>query len=135
MRTLNSSTTTRDVIVAFKLATAELKLEALLRALQHDQLALRYRPDQPRAPRGTPIGGQWIDDPASASRPRSAGTTEMGALTAQIPQANGTFLCIYDFGGPTIAFYSDNKNLGCPAISSLLGTRFRINDNYPRRQW
>ena len=23
----------------------------------------KYRPDQPRAPRGTPIGGQWIDDP------------------------------------------------------------------------
>ncbi|WP_375597975.1 hypothetical protein [Devosia sp. Naph2] len=26
------------------------------------QLERRYRPDQPRAPKGTPEGGQWIDD-------------------------------------------------------------------------
>lgn len=39
------------------LTTLELKLEALVWALER-----RYRPDQPRAPRGTPIGGRWILD-------------------------------------------------------------------------
>ena len=26
------------------------------------ELECRYRPDQPRAPQGTPEGGQWVDD-------------------------------------------------------------------------
>lgn len=30
----------------------------------------KYRPDQPRAPRGTPDGGQWILDPSSARQQR-----------------------------------------------------------------
>lgn len=39
------------------MATAELKLATLASRLER-----YYREDQPRAPRGTPIGGQWIDD-------------------------------------------------------------------------
>ena len=42
---------------AVRLATLEIKLDLLVRALER-----RYRPDQPRAPKGTPEGGQWIDD-------------------------------------------------------------------------
>lgn len=52
------------LLVALRLATAELKLDSLIHALER-----WYRPDQPRAPRGTPIGGQWIRD-----RTRVAGT-------------------------------------------------------------
>jgi hypothetical protein len=47
----------RVLLHALLLATLELKLEAFIFALER-----WYRPDQPRAPRGTPIGGQWIDD-------------------------------------------------------------------------
>lgn len=41
--------------LVLQLTTLELKLDAFIYALER-----RYRPDQPRAPRGTPIGGQWI---------------------------------------------------------------------------
>lgn len=40
-----------------RLATLSLKLDVLIGALER-----RYRPDQPRMPKGTPEGGQWIDD-------------------------------------------------------------------------
>lgn len=40
-----------------RLATLSLKLDVLVAALER-----RYRPDQPRAPRGTSEGGQWIRD-------------------------------------------------------------------------
>lgn len=40
-----------------RLATLSLKLDVLLAGLER-----RYRPDQPRAPKGTAEGGQWIDD-------------------------------------------------------------------------
>ena len=47
----------RRLIAAIRLATLELRARALQRAIER-----HYRADQPRAPRGTPIGGQWIDD-------------------------------------------------------------------------
>ena len=50
-------------IAAVRFATLEIKFDLLLRALER-----RYRPDQPRAPKGTPEGGQWIDDLFSASQ-------------------------------------------------------------------
>lgn len=63
----------RALSLVLQLATLELKLDAFVFALER-----WYRPDQPRAPRGTPIGGQWIDDVAdpdrtvvAARRPRS----------------------------------------------------------------
>lgn len=40
-----------------RVATLLLKLDVLIARLER-----RYRPDQPRAPKGTPEGGQWIDD-------------------------------------------------------------------------
>jgi hypothetical protein len=46
---------------------------------------VRYRPDQPRAPRGTPIGGQWIDDliaivpPVPVADAVLVGTRRLGA--------------------------------------------------------
>lgn len=38
------------------------------------QLALerRYRPDQPRAPRGTPIGGRWVEEDAARTALRQS---------------------------------------------------------------
>lgn len=47
----------RELSLAIQLPTLELKLDAFVWALKR-----RYRPDQPRAPRGTPIGGQWIEE-------------------------------------------------------------------------
>lgn len=40
-----------------RLATLSLKLDVLVSRIER-----RYRPDQPRAPKGTPESGQWIDD-------------------------------------------------------------------------
>jgi hypothetical protein len=45
-----------------QVTTLELKLDAFIWALER-----RYRPDQPRAPKGTPEGGQWIDDVGSST--------------------------------------------------------------------
>jgi hypothetical protein len=47
----------RRLLVAMRVASIEIKLDMLARSLERN-----YRPDQPRAPSGTPIGGQWIDD-------------------------------------------------------------------------
>ena len=47
----------RALIAAVRLATLEIKLGMLARALEK-----RYRADQPRAPKGTPEGGQWVTD-------------------------------------------------------------------------
>lgn len=56
--------------------SAALDLSAHLAFLRARRLALelRYREDQPRAPRGIPTGGQWIDDVVhvvAALRPRA----------------------------------------------------------------
>ena len=51
---------------AVRLATLEIKFDLLVRALER-----RYRPDQPRAPKGTREGGQWIDDLSMITAPSS----------------------------------------------------------------
>lgn len=58
--------------------THELKSEAALQRMRLTLFGLvralaeqKYRPDQPRAPKGTPEGRQWIDDPRTERRPRS----------------------------------------------------------------
>lgn len=66
-RSLRSSLYALTAAVRF--ATLEIKLHLLVRALER-----RYRPDQPRAPKGTPEGGQRVDDPFSASQRALAGT-------------------------------------------------------------
>lgn len=52
-----SAVSARTLRIAIRLATVELKLDVLIQSLER-----HYRSDQPRAPRGTPTGGQWIDD-------------------------------------------------------------------------
>jgi hypothetical protein len=53
------------LVLHLRLATLELKLATFVSTLER-----RYRPDQPRAPKGTPTGGQWVDDPSA--KPRSS---------------------------------------------------------------
>ena len=62
-------------IAAVRFATLEIKFDLLLRALER-----RYRPDQPRAPKGTPEGGQWVADANSARREQSGGERVRVAL-------------------------------------------------------
>jgi hypothetical protein len=45
------------MLLAIRLATLELKLATFVQAFER-----RYRPDQPRAPRGTSEGGRWVVD-------------------------------------------------------------------------
>lgn len=62
---------TRKVLAALareiRLATLSLKLDVLLAGLER-----RYRPDQPRAPKGTAEGGQWISNGQTPTRFRTA---------------------------------------------------------------
>lgn len=46
----------KALVWEIRLATLSLKLDVLIGGLER-----RYRPDQPRMPKGTPEGGQWID--------------------------------------------------------------------------
>jgi len=48
-------------------AAAEAGFAAAASRLKSALLETRYRPDQPRAPVGTPTGGQWILDLARPS--------------------------------------------------------------------
>jgi hypothetical protein len=126
----------RAAILTLQVATIELKAKALLRDLER-----WYRPDQPRAPKGTPEGGQWVDDlhsgGNSGGRSRIADLTSFGTLADQIRLNDGSLLCVYDFGsqqwllggGPT-------RQIGCYAIlhqSAVFPFGSRLNDNAPRR--
>ncbi len=130
MRTLNSSTTTRDVIIAFKLATAEMKLQALIRALQHYRLALRYRPDQPRAPRGTPIGGQWIDDGGPDGRLRKL-TAELGVriLAWKDPGMVGRAIYKFEFFSVVVSVGQRIPPLVLDHTSPVIESGRLLNDN------
>jgi hypothetical protein len=56
------------LLFLIRLTTLELKLDAFVQTLER-----RYRADQPRAPRGTPTGGQWIDDAVHVAATRCDG--------------------------------------------------------------
>ena len=105
--------------------TAALRLQGALER--------RYRPDQPRAPGGSPIGGQWID--AGAPLPRRRVASEMtlfGRLSKQYRHGR-TLLCVCDFGGQSWIFtYEKEGASGCYNIvhqSSALALGTRLNDN------
>lgn len=56
----------RAMSLSLERATLELKLDSFIFALER-----WYRPDQPRAPRGSPIGGQWIEAVGADRLPRA----------------------------------------------------------------
>jgi hypothetical protein len=82
----------RALKMIVKLATLELKLASVARALERN-----YRVDQPRAPSGTPIGGQWIDervDVAARRVPRVRCVSCGGASgSSGMYDIRGTMLC------------------------------------------
>jgi hypothetical protein len=94
----------RALIAAVQFATLEIKLGLLAKALEQ-----RYRADQPRAPKGTPEGGQWVHDRVrvAANGPRCDGF--YGGC-----QSGGTF-------GTTGAVRIGGKNLCMDCAIKLLG--------------
>lgn len=54
----------RPVPLEWLVAVADLRLYLAQRRFGRalDELVRKYRPDQPRAPKGTPEGGQWVVD-------------------------------------------------------------------------
>lgn len=58
----------RVAVADFQLYLAQRKLGRAI-----DEMVRKYRPDQPRAPKGTPEGGQWVIDPIGARQRRLAG--------------------------------------------------------------
>jgi len=63
----------------YRLADLKLSLLALRFSRALDDIVRKYRPDQPRVPRGTAEGGQWVSEGASR-KPH----TESRILVAQI---------------------------------------------------
>jgi hypothetical protein len=55
----------RVAVADFRLYTAQWRFGRAL-----DELVRKYRPDQPRAPKGTPEGGQWVSGNGTQERSR-----------------------------------------------------------------
>lgn len=102
-------------------------------------LERRYRPDQPRAPKGTPEGGQWIDDligllssEQEAERGKLA-LTEFGLLSSEWRLSDGTRMCVYDLGSQRWIMMQDSMaQIGCHRLlhqSSIFRGGQRLNDN------
>ena len=53
-----------------------------------DQLMRKYRPDQPRMPRGVPEGGEWTVDPNSARQQALAASERLRVAVG--PKCNGS---------------------------------------------
>jgi hypothetical protein len=103
----------RDLVRAIRLATLELRLDAFVRALEQ-----HYRPDQPRAPAGTPIGGQWVKDPSGRAMPPARTNVALaGKLLVERVGIGDTGLirqCIYiDMFGRQYGFEQDAAE-SCP---------------------
>jgi hypothetical protein len=62
-----------DVITEVRCASLDLCGHLALRRMQRIATELRYREDQPRAPRGNAEGGQWIRDTTHAPNARPHG--------------------------------------------------------------
>ena len=54
----------------YRLADLRLSLAARRFSLALDDMVRKYRPDQPRAPKGTPEGGRWVEDWAFTQQPK-----------------------------------------------------------------
>mgnify|MGYP005831155641 CR=1 FL=1 len=70
-----------------RLATLSLKLDVLIGGLER-----RYRPDQPRAPKGTPEGGQWV---SAGERVRTALAGVLIGERVGLGDAGLVLHCIY----------------------------------------
>jgi hypothetical protein len=100
----------RRLLVALRLASLEIKLDALARTLER-----RYRPDQPRAPRGSPIGGQWVQDPAtSPQRTRTALAGELIKRRLMVTDDDTYWLCMYQDMLKRRYIYAFNAGDACP---------------------
>jgi hypothetical protein len=60
------------VLLELEVLFADLRLTLAQRRVQRalEEMVRKYRPDQPRAPKGTPEGGEWVIDPGSARQRR-----------------------------------------------------------------
>lgn len=74
LRLANGSDANRRWITGLELENRELSARSAL--YEPFQLWLKYRPDQPRVPAGSPDGGQWTDDGGGTSG-GAAGSTEL----------------------------------------------------------
>jgi hypothetical protein len=128
----------------------EFQVAAVTARLRHEASAIRlvlaakalerhYRADQPRAPRGTATGGQWIDDGvAGGSRPhRLVAATMFGKLLKEYRYGQYMILCIYDYGDEAwVLSYQKNGAVGCLDMvhqSTVFSMGSRLNDNWRRR--
>ena len=97
------------LVVAVRAGTLEIKLNRLIRAIER-----RYRADQPRAPAGTPEGGQWVEDRVRVAQtgPRCDGFSG-GCQTGGSYGASGWIR----IGGKRLCWDCAVKMLGIEALS------------------
>ena len=125
----------------------EIQLAAMTDRLQYEASATRltqavkalerrYREDQPRAPRGTRIGGQWIEDGAAVgdrTNRRLVAATHFGRLRKEYRYGANMILCIYDYGDEEwVLSYQKDGALGCLDMlhqSTVFSLGTRLNDN------
>jgi hypothetical protein len=102
----------RSLSLAIDLATLELRLDAFIWELER-----RYRPDQPRAPKGTPIGGRWIRDGSQPSDRRKRTAMAGRLILDRVGLSDDGRLvrhCIYqDMLGRQYGFEQD-ASVDCP---------------------
>lgn len=86
----------------YRLADLRLSLSARRFSLALDDMVQKYRPDQPRMPKGTPEGGQWVFEGNSTSNRidradvQRLALTEFGLLATEWRLKDGTRMCVYD---------------------------------------
>lgn len=73
------------VLLELEVLLADLRLCLAQRRVQRalEEMVRKYRPDQPRAPKGKPEGGQWVVDPGSARQ------RELAAEQVRVAQFDG----------------------------------------------
>jgi hypothetical protein len=130
------------VSIELEVLFADLRLCLAQRRVQRalEEMVRKYRPDQPRAPKGTPEGGQWVVEPNSArqrrladERARLAELTPFGTLVLEWRLNDGSRMCIYDYGSQKwILPREPTLQIGCIYMlhqSAVFPFGTRLNDN------
>jgi hypothetical protein len=110
----------RALIVAQEAATAlDLHL-AWLGLMQATPNELRYRSDQLRAPRGTRIGGQWIDDPRTGKPVPKGPANALPSLFVEPAPAVVTLVSGRRLGAACDGFSAGCQNGGSFGTSAII---------------
>lgn len=132
-------------LIRLRAEHASMRLDVALLKLRR---ALKYNPDQPRAPAGSPDGGRWVGDGGGSGgaggglgrRPAGAGSQpvriaqyERGTLISRYGAIGGRNWCVYrfSFGDITVPGPTNRDCLAWQFSSGVVHGQI-LNDNRPR---